>query len=298
MPAGFNNGQIEYIKAVANVNGHKTYKPILFPSAKSSIATEHLTGLHDGALKYRVFTLSKAPLVYPTGPISATTDLITLPNVTDLSVFDIPPISDENAAIYQRQGAEGFLESTHLRFRCILDNPTTGDFTSEHNEYRMIVFRHKERQHSNAQHTQNHSNFWYDLFHGIGNYKVGLNGYRSVEDIQGNIDYVNNSLVGDYGYKWVDNQSAMTLPLNKEDYVIMKDHRFFLGKEYGGKNIFETTLHWDWRDPIATASTDVTESESNKNYTWFIMFLGNSNNTEGDASLNITIQGTTHMTSG
>lgn len=297
MPAGFNNGQIEYIKAVANVNGHKTYKNIKFPTTRTSIATNHLINLHDGALTYRMFNLGKNPLVFPSGPINNATDVSPLP-ATELDVFNIQPVSDENAANIQRQGAEGFLESTHLRFRCIVDNPTTGDFNAEHNEYRMIVFRHKERQHHLRTHAQNFSDWRYDLFQGTRNYKCGFLGFRNQEDIEGNIQYDPVSFPDRYGELWIDNQSAMTFPINKEDYVVMKDHRFFLGKEYGGKNIFETTLHFDWKDPIATTSDDVTETESNKNYTWYILFMGNSNNTEGDASLNITIHGTTHMTSG
>lgn len=297
MPAGFNNGQIEYIKAVANVNGHKTYKSIKFPTSKTSIATNHLINLHDSALTYRLFTLGQGPLVLPSGAITNATDVSQLP-ATELECFTIVPVSDENAGVYQRQGAEGFLESTHLRFRCIVDNPTTGDFNAEHNEYRMIVFRHKERQHHLRPHAQNFSDWRYDLFQGTQNYKCGFLGYRQAEDLQGTNEYVPTSDITQYGTLWVDNQSAMTFPVNKEDYVVMKDHRFFLGKEYGGKNIFETTLHWDWRDPIATTSNDVTETESNKNYTWYILFMGNSNNTEGDASLNIQIHGTTHMTSG
>lgn len=297
MPAGFNNGQIEYIKAVANVNGHKTYKPITFPTTKTSIATNHLINLHDSALTYRLFTLGSAPLVYPTGNITNATDTSILP-ATELNVFAIQPVSDENANNVQRQGAEGFLESTHLRFRCTVDNPTTGDFNAEHNEYRMIVFRHKERQHSVPLHAQNFSDWRYDLFQGTRNYKCGFLGFRSNEQLEGNHQYNPSADPVAYGQLWIDNQSAMTFPINKEDYVIMKDHRFFLGKEYGGKNIFETTLHWDWRDPIATTSNDVTETESDKNYTWYILIMGNSNNTEGDASLHIQIHGTTHMTSG
>lgn len=298
MPAGFNNGQIEYIKAVANVNGHKTYKPIAFPSTRVQINTEHLTETHDTSLKYKLFSLGHVPLVHPPGPITKTTDMVDLSPCEPLNVFDIPIVADENAGFDERQGAEGFLESTHLRIRCLLDKAATGDFTTEHNEYRMIVFRHKERQHDKPRMAENFSNPYYDLFQGTNSYKIGFKGQRAKQDLNNDLSYYNTSDVAYYGHFWVDAQSAMTFPLNKEDYVVMKDHRFFLGKEYGGKNIFETTLHWDWRDPIATGDADVTTTENNKNYTWYILFMGQSNNTEGDASLNITMHGTTHMTSG
>jgi len=297
MPAGFNNGQIEYIKSIANVNGHKTYKPIQFPFTRATIDTNHLTLTQDTHLKFNLFSLHKNPLVYGAGAITAATEPVAV-TATELNALSVTPVNDETPDINQRQGAEGFLESTHLRIRCLLDNPSTGGFTGEHNEYRMIVFRHKERQHSSKQFAENFSNPYYDLFQSLNGYKIGFSGYRAEININGNIDYSNSNLSVDYGTKWVDAQSAMTFPVNTSDYVVMKDHRFFLGASYGGKNMFETSLHWDWKDPIATTKDDLTTTESNKNYSWYILIMGNSNNTLAGATLNITIAGNTHMTSG
>ena len=301
MPAGFNNGQIEYIKSIANVNGHKTYKAISYPVTRplsGAIGVNHLTGVHDTNLRYLCMTLGHIPKVYPAGAIGPTTDLIDAPDLYALNAFDIPATADENAAEYQRQGAEGFLESTHLRVRCLLDHEASGAFTAEHNEYRMIVFRHKERQHDVPNLSDNRSNWKYDLFHGLGGFKCGFSGFRHETDVSSDINYDNNSSPAGCCITWVDAQSVMTCPINTADYVVMKDHRFFLGASYGGKNIFETTLHWDWKDPIATTLNDVTTTESNKNYTWYILIMGNSNSTTSICTLNVDIKGLTHLTSG
>jgi hypothetical protein len=92
----------------------------------------------------------------------------------------------------------------------------------------------------------------------------------------------------------------MTVPINKESWVVMRDHRFYLGKEYGGKNIYEDAFHWDWKDPIATSSDDVTETDNEKNYTWYIMLMANNNSliSQDNPTLSIRFTGTTHMTSG
>ena len=98
-----------------------------------------------------------------------------------------------------------------------------------------------------------------------------------------------------------DEAGVMTLPINKQDYVVMKDHRFFLGKEYGGKNIYETTFHWDWNDPFSTQASDLSHTDVNeKNYCWYIMLFANNNTYSGSnfPELNVSITGTTHCTSG
>ena len=74
MPAGFNKGQIEYIKTIANVNGHKSYL------AKSTYAQNHAaitgtTAVCDTNLRYACWTIGKRPLMYGTGAIDGTTEL-------------------------------------------------------------------------------------------------------------------------------------------------------------------------------------------------------------------------------
>ena len=90
----------------------------------------------------------------------------------------------------------------------------------------------------------------------------------------------------------------MTMRINKDDYVVMKDVRFFLGKEHG-KSHFEDTLHWDWNDPIDTANNNVLSSPTlnDKNYRWHITLFG----TTGGPSpvlLNESVRWTTKMESG
>merc|ERR1711971_357932 len=62
-------------------------------------------------------------------------------------------------------------------------------------------------------------------------------------------------------------RDLMTMPLNKNDYVVMRDVRFFLGQAQG-KSHFEDVFDFDFNDPINTADTDLNSSDTliNKNY--------------------------------
>lgn len=300
MPAGFNKGQVEYIKAIASVNDHKTYKPISYPATQSLTISNDLTKTHNTALSYRLWCLGKRPIVRDT--LGNLTQLGSA-TIDSLDAFDIPMDvgSSADPFVTERHGSEGFLESTHLRLRCVLPNEdATGDMSVLHGEYRIIVFRARERQHHEKEHTMDQSNPFYNLFRGARNHNIGFNGYEHKEGEVGNVAYEDNSNAAFYDQYWVSHDGAMTLPINRESYVVMKDHRFFLGKEYGGKNIYETTLHWDWNDPLDTASSDVTDGIQDKNFTWYILIMGTTNNFDGAAApkLTVKITGTTHMTSG
>lgn len=300
MPAGFNKGQVEYIKAIASVNDHKSYKPIRFPASQDLNVDNDLTKTHNESLKYRIWTLGQRP--YTRGQDGtlgryATTDM------EELDAFTIPKAANSDGLVLpsNREGDEGFLESTHLRLRCLLPNADgNGDLSTLHGEYRIIVFRARDTQSHVLEHTKDQSNLFYNLFRGNENYNIGFNGFENKEGLQGTVDYDNDSSSTRYDGLWVSHDGAMTLPVNREAWVVMKDHRFFLGKEYGGKNIYETTLHWNWQDPIATASDDITESNPDKNYNWHILIMGSTNNFNGvaNAKLVCKITGTTHMTSG
>ena len=313
MPAGFNNGQVEYIKAIANVNGHKTYKAVDFNRAAEPITADGQTFLYphlnfataDQHACYGVWTLGQKPL------LRDASGNIGIPGSAwhELNAFNIPKSANSDGVVNpsHREGDEGFLESTHLNLRVV--HPTFGGGTSQswngtlaqdHVECRMIVFRARDRQHHLATHHHDTNNFMYNLFHGNNNYNMGFNGYEEKEEIEGTLNYVNNAVPAKSGLLNIQASDAMTAPINKESWVVMKDHRFYLGREYGGKNIFETTLRWDWKDPIATTSTDITETDSEKNYCWYIMLIANNNsfNDQDYPNLNVRITGTTHMTSG
>jgi hypothetical protein len=90
----------------------------------------------------------------------------------------------------------------------------------------------------------------------------------------------------------------MTIRVNKDDYVVMKDVRFFLGKEHG-KSHFEDHLHWDWNDPIDTANDNVLSSETlnGKNYRWYMTLIG-TNGGHNPVVLNCHHRWTTKMESG
>lgn len=306
MPAGFNKGQIEYIKAVANVNGHKTYKAHRFPSSASYTA-DHLTDAHDSGTYLKAFCLTRSPLVRDDSGATVPNSLINLSTkmtndktwtITDLDCLNIPHEAEtDNSA--KRRTTECFLESTHLKLRFAQLNATGGAFSDLHSEYRMIVFRARDVQNDDDVKAMDHSNWLYNLFHGLENRKIGFLGYQQTDTQDGDINYVDNSSPSRANGLFADQVGAMTLPVNKEDYVVMKDHRFMLGKEYGGRNLFETTLHWDWQDPIAIDGDYLDLIDNDKNYCWFILIMGRSNSTDNSApTLNIRIEGTTHVTSG
>lgn len=305
MPAGFNKGQVEYIKTIANVNGHKTYKPISFPADSTNVYANQLDGTVDNWTKWKMFCLDRRPQMRaPNANQSQPNDLgvYTDTEITQLDVFNIPKTlnSDGEVGVKEREGDEGFLESTHLRLRCVLTHQSTGDFTADHGEYRIIVFRARDRQHPDIEHMADENNPFYNLFRGTQNYNIGFNGYENKEAIQGTVKYQDLTDTTHHDQLWVSSSGCMTLPVNKEAYIVMKDHRFFLGREYGGKNIYETTLHWNWNDPVATASPHVSDTSNDKNYNWYILIMGtnNNNSTSNVASLSVKITGTTHMTSG
>ena len=291
--APFNKRQIGYIKAIADVGGHTTYKP---GSLNVSDTLDKLTAntTHDGKGKYAFVTIGNAPKVYIAGssdikaPIDASRSWF-----HSIPVYDVAINTDETAVSGdQRVTPECYLESVHSRMRLIQELDVTNNAQS-HQEYRMLVFRHKERQCSDERFAENFSNPLYDMFLSTRNYKYGPLGRREKTTDSGNNDY------GASTDKHNDIQSLMTNMVNKEDYVFMKDVRFYLGKEYGGKHIYEDTLHWDHADPIATDATDLTHNESNnKNYTWYVAFFCTTNGSSAADFPYVRFDTTTHVTSG
>lgn len=295
MPAGFNKGQIEYIKTIANVNGHKTYKATSTGSQDHTVESGTAATVDDHC-KYAIWCLGDRPLTYPAGSIDGNTNTVQDAQTGSLDVYNVPIEDDQAAAnATQRVTPECFLESVNIKMRQITDLDDSIDAQS-HKEFRLVIFRHREKQHASAQLAENFSNPLYDMFHGAANIKWGPKGYRHKMDDEGNINYTAFS-----GYSLdYDRDRMMTDPINKEDYVVMKDCRYYLGREYGGKHIYEDRFFWDHEDPIQTDNADLTYNDSNKNYAWYIMLLGinNSGTTAIDNLGYITFSCNTHVTSG
>ena len=100
------------------------------------------------------------------------------------------------------------------------------------------------------------------------------------------------------GEALLTHRDLMTMPLNKNDYVVMRDVRFFLGQSQG-KSHFEDVFDFDFNDPINTADTDLMTSDtlSDKNYRWHCVIIGTSNGKD-PVHLNYEIRGTTACQSG
>lgn len=291
--APFNKRQIGYIKAIADVGGHTTYKHNAL-NVSNNLETLTAAATHDGHGKYCFVTIGNQPKVYGTGGANAIHP-ITGSWMHSIPVYNVEVNTDETAVNEaQRVTPECYLESVHARLR-LIQNLDLSTEANSHQEYRMLVFRHKERQCDDERFAENFSNPQYDMFLGPSNFKVGPLGYREKAELNaGRNDYVASSNVSN------DIQSMMTCMTNKEDYVFMKDVRFYLGKEYGGKHIYEDTFHWDHADPIATEAEDLTHNDSNnKNYTWYIAFYCTHNSPSGAADFPyVRIDTTTHLTSG
>lgn len=207
----------------------------------------------------------------------------------------------------------------------------------DHYEFRWIVWRPKKpgfgrsaddtnTQDANLDQIRSGASFRnpnYDFFMGQTGRKRGYLGYTFNHNLDK--DKISNDAPGEQysGKRWgahtsegdsfVDGLSTdimpsndshftvddlMTQRINRDDYVIMKDVRFFLGKEHG-KSHFEDTLHWDWNDPIDTPEKNVLTSPTlnDKNYRWNMTLFG----TTGGANpvkLNYSYRWTTKTESG
>lgn len=301
--APFNKRQIGYIKAIADVGGHTTHKGNTL-NASGSLAKLASNNIHDNLGKYAFVTIGQPPQVYVSGtsnfkaPIDKDESPVGAADrawVHKIPVYNVETNTDEQACAHdQRVTPECYLESVHARMRLIQELDVTNDAQS-HQEYRMLVFRHKERQCSDERFAENFSNPLYDMFLAPNNYKIGPLGFRRKSKFD---DGVNDYVTASDTYN--DTQTLMTCMKNKEDYVFMKDVRFYLGKEYGGKHIYEDTFHWDHADPIATEAEDLTHNESNnKNYSWYVAIYCTTNKGSTNADFPyVRFDTTTHVTSG
>lgn len=212
---------------------------------------------------------------------------------------------------------------------------TPNPMGQDHYEFRWIVWRNKRPTFRYNVTTADKSNLDlirqggsfrnpnYDFFMGQTGRKRGLLGYtyhpeldkdKMTSEGQASTEkYSGARLTAGSSGDWTDVEEAkmwptgedgmtvddlLTMPLNKEDYVVMKDVRFFLGKEHG-KSHFEDTLHWDWNDPIDTLQANVLTSPTlnDKNYRWNITLIGTSGGLS-PCVLNYSLRGTTKMESG
>ncbi len=247
------------------------------------------------------------------------------------TIPDHDHIIDESQYILsdQRAGVEGYLESTHLKLFATLPvhgDDTDGTLGSPHYEFRIIVFRNKlpvwtpNDGGNHDRHTIREGvsllNPNYDLFMGQTGRPRGFLGWRKNK----NFDLGSGADREAYqGKKWLHTASSavdgvgdvnpagellfttkdyMTMPLNRNDYVVHTDQRFFLGKEHG-KSHMEKEFHFDWNDFIDTPDNDLTSSPTmdKKNYDWHFIILGTSNSTAA-ADLKLELRATTSMKSG
>lgn len=305
--APFSRRQTAYIRAIADQGKHDTYVSILDRPTTSNLENYDDSLTEDTAqthCKYKLYCLGEAPQVWDVGAVNTTSPLA----CTSLNVFtsqfhvNDSTTNDINDGQLMRGTGEVFLDKTTLNFRCLFDPKHFDDATNaRHGEFRFIVFRHKEKQSSDVKLAANMCNPLYDLFLGPDNQKWGIKGYRAKINEEGTLHYTS------YHGRHNEASALMTNLINKEDYVVMKDVRFFLGPRFG-KSHYETRMDWNWNTVLdcstvpADSSIDITEQADHpNNFKWYALMIGTrlhgSTDATGGSLLNIRVVGTTTMKS-
>lgn len=289
-----------YVRAVAHGDAHDMYKGLRFDDDSS--ASMFVGTTHDRYTLFHLDNITKTQ-IHKAWHIAGSNswelqDLshdLTAAHVSNvaLNAFSFPKAVDTASttkSFQKRYGDNVFLESTHLRIRISL--PQSRYNADEESMCRFIVFRSKEKQSNVVERSMDHSNPHYDLFFDHNGYEQGLNGYVDHADAE---NYVLGTAHSNYGPMTIQN-----FLINKKKYVVMKDCKFNLGKDFGTLG-FETTLHWDWNDRMLDIPADraqVTDSDDGdgpqKNYSWYMLVLM-MNPTGGTATQthHIEILGTT-----
>lgn len=301
MPLTLTSRDKAYVRAVAHGGAHKMFMgyqgTVTSGSSvgKMSIGTDHsrYIMMHLG-LKPK----SQIAKTWHTGNNFEAQDIdhdigSQYKNSHNLSMFQFPKGADTAGATKEyskRYGDSVFLESTHVRLRVNLPHSR---YNADQNCFgRCIVFRSKEKQNHIPEESLDHANPHYDLFIDAAGTERGLNGYVNHQDEE---NYVHESSHQNYHATTLQN-----LLVNKKKYVVMKDCKFNLGKDFGAL-AFETTLHWDWKDQmneIPANRGDITAAQGgdcpNKNYEWYILVIGcNPNGETATQDLACEVLGTT-----
>lgn len=222
-----------------------------------------------------------------------------------LSQSKVSEGTEDLPSSYSRVGEDFYLESTHIKWRFTMPDFTVASGKQPHHEYRFIVFRQRkptlQRDFAGSTNEGQWLNFNYDLFSGFAGRRVGWSGYRKHEELDYAEAYVNAALIvtgpnGTTTSMKLTTDDLMTLPLNDADYVIMRDERFFLGAEHG-KSHYETVTRFEWTDPGSTPHYNLVKGlDDSKNYDWWFLLMGTTND-DVSPDLNISVRGTTALTS-
>ena len=283
-------------------------------------------------LKLRLTLPSNIPVAHPDfNDVAGITDRTAAPiyNAQDYENFWRGSLADEKKAKAIQAALDVFgrshpMHTPHYEFRLIM-------FRNRLPTYRATAGSNNLDAIRNGVSLLNPG---YDLFMGQTGRPRGPLGYRTSAKLDKNIDpngapapyysgkrwdaanqaFVTGTipqLAGDAGHSYctgsqlfpdgeavLTHRDLMTMPLNKNDYVVMRDVRFFLGQAQG-KSHFEDVFDFDFNDQINTADTDLLSSDTlnDKNYRWQCVIIGTSNGKD-PVHLNYEIRGTTACQSG
>lgn len=233
-------------------------------------------------------------------------DKALVPNAMQLLTQPTVPESSESlhSITRYRIGEDFFLESTHIRWRFTMPDFSVASGKQPHHEYRFIVFRQRKPTLQRGENPNGDNAQWlnwnYDLFAGYHGRRVGFCGFRKHEAMDGDEAYLQGGLTHRTNYQDIiipyTTDDFMTLPINDADYVVMRDERFFLGAEHG-KSHFETVTRFEWNDQGSGSDPNLVPNlDDGKNYDWWFLILGTTND-DTTPNLNISVRGTTAITS-
>lgn len=342
--APFNKREVGYIKALAGVGKHKTYIHSRFSKSLASDGydlTSTSSVIDNTTKKVRVLTTALNDITFALD----STDISGNPNswspdvrkvgagcrnggaLQPMQLLSATVVAEKDEGNFvdtsSRVGPDFYLGSTHLRLRFTMPGfaqAASGTVASPHAEYRLIIFRGRKPQTSvnsvtdgeydplTAIHGSSFLNFHYDLFNGYTGRPVGMQGWRSRQELDGTELYhgykrsadvfIANAGSADYppGEDTRTADDLMTLPINDADYIVMKDERFFLGAEHG-KSHYETNVRWDWTEKGTTDKPDMAQGlPESFNTNWMIMLIGTYNSSQ-TPDLHCLYRGTTYAES-
>lgn len=283
-----------YVRAVAHGGLHDMRGGIY--GAEATGAQCYLASTHD---RYHLYGLmggkpkTQIAKSWHTGNNNELQDLdhdltAAVKNWNSLSAFTFAKAADLSSSTKlfdKRYGDNVFLDSSSLSIR--ISMPLGRYNSDEQSHCRFLIFRARDKQSNVAETSHDHANPHYDLFLNQYGTELGLNGYVDHQDSE---NYIKDST-----HRNLSAHHIHSLLVNKKKYVVMKDCKFNLGRDFGSIAM-QTKVRWDWNDQmldIPSDRDDVTQAQDgpniDKNYSWYFLLIA-TNPYGGTATQTLTTE--------